>query len=172
MKLLQSRNFGIVQGTFPSTPGFMQFTRNTEIYAALVQLARMNVINCPGEDTCNPAQNGKELRGGNGGPFVYNAGTFSLAEIVGIREVTASNALVQARLKFNGTPFFEQYRGLLVRLQTGQALNGLQVQQPLAEQTLDQIEEIEFQLFDDGWRPAPTQGKRTPQRPIASKVTF
>ncbi|MCC6367408.1 MAG: hypothetical protein IT165_28125 [Bryobacterales bacterium] len=154
-KLLQGRNFGTVQGSFPSTPGFIRFQGNDDAYNALMQLAQAGVISCTGTDTCAPGPNGNGVSGGASmGPFRYTAGSFSLSGIEGVQQSSPTNATVQARLVFQPSPLYSQHKELLDRLQNGRMVGGtgMQVEPALAQQTASRVEQIQFALFDDGWR--------------------
>jgi len=151
-RLLQGQQFGSVQGSFSSTPGYVQFTGDNDGFAALGQLSQANVISCQGE-TCQPgpAADGA-LQGGGMGGFTYTAGTFVLGEVTGITQPSPTTAAVEARLNFQPSLLYSRFKSALDRLQTGRMVTGFQAATPLSQQTQPRIERIEFQLFDDGWR--------------------
>lgn len=154
-KLLQSRNFGTVQGWFPSTPGFVRFQGNHDAHNALMQLAQAGVIACTGTDTCTPGPNGKGVSGGdNTAPFSFAAGVFLMSGIDGIQQSSPTSAVVQVRLTFHPSPLYSQHKAILDRLQNGRmfGVTGMRVEPALAQQTESRIENIQFTLFDDGWR--------------------
>ena len=152
MTMLRGRQFGTVQGKFSSTPGFVQFTGDNDGFSALTQLSQANVILCQ-VDTCQPgpAANGA-LQGGGMGGFTYTAGTFVMGEVTGVTQPSPTTAVVEARIDFQPSPLYSQFRLVLDRLQTGKMVTGFQAEAPLSQQTQPRTERIQFQLFDNGWR--------------------
>lgn len=150
-KLLAKYNFGTVRGQFPSTPGFVEFSGDQQTSAGLQELIQKQIIVCVSADSCKPGERGAGLTQSQGG-FTYTAGTYIFAEIRGITQPSPNLAIVQVQVNFKPTDLYSNNKGSFDMAQHGRIVAGMQAEKSLYDMAKPQLKEIQFQLFDDGWR--------------------
>jgi hypothetical protein len=110
---------------------------------ALKEFETAGLISCPAPFTCSPGPNGGALASEpNGLNYSYDAGVFAVAEVVRIQQQTPTTAIAQVRLELRLSPLYARYK---------KTLDG--VESDLAEKTAPRMTDVQFVLFDDGWRP-------------------
>jgi hypothetical protein len=148
-KFLQGKTFGSVEGMFGMPPPIHFLTcfeclsdSDKNKSPQLTQLQQTGLLSCPDAYTCKPGPKGGALSDDPVRGYVYFAGIFQFAEVVRIQQPTPTTAIAQVAVKFNPSPFYTQYKEIL---------DGLQPQ--LAQDTAPHLVDVQFTLFDDGWRP-------------------